>query len=65
MYSKLKREPDAILVPRMTRFLVIKIICFSRKIKRVFYKFEFFSIIPGTCFQYRTAEKSAFFVAIR
>ena len=48
MYSKLKREPDAILVPRMTRFLVVKIICFSRKIKRVFYKFEFFSIIPGT-----------------
>ena len=33
MYNKLKREPDAILVPRMTRFLVIKIICLNSKVK--------------------------------
>ena len=33
MYNKLKREPDVILVPRMTRFLEIKIILNEQKIK--------------------------------
>ena len=33
MYNKLKREPDVILVPRMTRFLKIKIILNKQKIK--------------------------------
>jgi hypothetical protein len=33
MYNKLKREPDVILVPRMTRFLEIKIILNKQKIK--------------------------------